>query len=44
MEQNIKSLCNSLLQSVREYGIKDVSMGQYETVCRKIISFASEKG
>lgn len=44
MEQNIKSLCDSLLQSVREYGIKDVSMGQYETVCRKIINFASEKG
>lgn len=44
MEQNIKSLCDSLLQSVREYCIKDVSMGQYETVCRKIINFASEKG
>lgn len=29
---------------IREYGIKEVSMEQYKTVCDKIIRFVSEKG
>lgn len=47
MEQkgwNLRSLSDSLLQSVRDYGIKEVSMGQYETVCKKIVRFAAENG
>ena len=41
---DMQSLSDSLIQSIREYGIKEVSMEQYKTVCNKIIRFASEKG
>lgn len=40
----MKSLSDSLLQLIREYGIKEVSMGQYETTCKKIVRFALEHG
>lgn len=43
-EWDIQSLSDALLQSVRRYGIKEVSMGQYETVCKKIVHFSSEHG
>lgn len=43
-EWDMQSLINALLKSIREYGIKEVSMGQYETVCRKIAHFAAERG
>ena len=43
-EWDMQSLSDALLQSVREYGIKEVSMGQYEAVCKKIVHFSSEHG
>ena len=43
-EWDMQSLSDALLQSVRRYGIKEVSMGQYETVCKKIVHFSSEYG
>lgn len=43
-EWDMQSLSDALLQSVRRYGIKEVSMGQYETVCKKIVRFSSEHG
>ena len=42
-EWDMQSLSNALLQSVRRYGIKEVSMGQYEAVCKKIVHFSSEQ-
>lgn len=41
---DMQSLSESLIQSIREYGIKEVSMEQYKAVCNKIMRFASEKG
>ncbi len=41
---DMQSLSDSLIQSIREYGIRKVSVGQYKTVCNKIIRFAFEKG
>ena len=38
-EWDMQSLSDALLQSVRRYGIKEVSMGQYEAVCKKIVHF-----
>lgn len=43
-EWDMQSLSDVFLQSVRSYGIKEVSMEQYEAVCKKIIRFSSEKG
>ena len=43
-EWDMQSLSDALLQSVREYGIKETSMGQYEAVCKKIVHFSSEHG
>lgn len=34
-EWDMQSLSDALLQSIKEYGIKEASMGQYETVCKK---------
>ncbi len=39
MEQkkwDMQSLSEVLLQSIREYGIEEVSLGQYETVCKRL--------
>lgn len=38
-EWDMQSLSDAFLQSVRRYGIKEVSMGQYEVVCKKIVHF-----
>lgn len=43
-EWDMQSLSDALLQSVRVYGIKKVSMEQYEAVCKKIVRFSSEHG
>ena len=43
-EWDMQSLSDAFLQSVRRYGIKEVSMGQYEVVCKKIVHFSSEHG
>lgn len=37
----MQSLSDALLQLVRRYGIKEVSVRQYETVCKKIVYFSS---
>ena len=34
---DMQSLSESLIQSIREYGIKEVSMEQYKAVCNKIM-------
>lgn len=39
-EWDMQSLSEVFLQSVRNYGIKEVSMEQYEAVCKKIIRFS----
>ena len=43
-EWDIQSLSDVFLQTVREYGIKEVSIAQYETVCKKIVQFSIEHG
>lgn len=43
-EWDIQYLSDVLLQSIRLYGIKETSMGQYETVCKKIVRFSLEHG
>ena len=43
-EWDIQSLSDVFLQTVREYGIKKVSIAQYETVCKKIVQFSIEHG
>lgn len=43
-EWDMQSLSDVLLQSVRRYGIKEVSMRQYEVVCKKIVHFSSAHG
>ncbi|MDE5700476.1 MAG: tyrosine-type recombinase/integrase [Lachnospiraceae bacterium] len=43
-EWDMQSLSDAFLQSVRRYGIKEVSMGQYEVVCKKIVHFSSGHG
>ena len=46
MEQSLKltKLISTLLSETRRYGIKEVSMEQYEVVCRRIMKFADTKG
>jgi len=47
MEQKnleLKYLTDYLLDAVKEYGIKAVSLEQYEVVCRNIIKFATSSG
>jgi len=46
MEQSLKltNLISTLLSETRRYGIKEVSMEQYEVVCRQIKKFADTKG
>lgn len=41
---DLKFLTDFILSSVREYGIKEVSMEQYEVVCRNIIRYSTERG
>lgn len=43
-EWDMQSLSDDLLQSVRRYGIREVSVRQYETVCKKIVHFSSGHG
>ena len=47
MEQlkwELQSLSDALLKTIREHGIKEVSIEQYKTVLKKIVCFASEHG
>lgn len=43
-EWDMQSLSDAFLQSVRKCGIKEISIGQYEAVCRKIVCFSSKNG
>ena len=43
-EWDIQSLSDVFLQTIREYGIKEISIAQYETVCKKIVRFSIEHG
>ena len=38
--QNLQLLTDRLLEEVRNYGILEVSMEQYEYTCRSIVRFA----
>ena len=40
----LQSLSDALLKTIREHGIKEVSIEQYKTVLKKIVCFASEHG
>jgi len=42
--QKLPELIVSLLSGIRKYGIKEISVKQYETICRQIKKFADEKG
>ena len=42
--ESLKPLTEKLLEEVRNYGILEASMEQYEVVCRSIVSFAEENG
>ena len=47
MEQlkwELQSLSDALLKTIREHGIKEVSIEQYKTVLKKIVCFANEHG
>ena len=38
----LQSLSDALLKTIREHGIKEVSIEQYKTVLKKIVCFANE--
>ena len=40
----LQSLSDALLKTIREHGIKEVSIEQYKTVLKKIVCFANEHG
>lgn len=40
----LESLSDALLKAIREHGIKEISIGQYITVLKKIVCFAEEHG
>lgn len=40
MKQELNFLTNTLMKEVAAYGILEVSLGQYRTVCEKIVAFA----
>lgn len=42
--KNLQSLTEQLIEEVKDYGILDVSVPQYENVCRGIVSFARKSG
>ena len=39
-KQELNFLTNTLMKEVAAYGIREVSLGQYQTVCKKIVTFA----
>lgn len=43
-KQELNLLTNSLMKEVAAYGILEVSLGQYLTVCKKIVTFAHSSG
>ena len=43
-KQNLQLLTDKLLEEVRNYGILEVSMEQYECTCQAIVSFAKAAG
>ena len=43
-KQNLQLLTDKLLEEVRNYGILEVSMEQYEYTCRSIVRFAQVAG
>lgn len=44
VNQNLYALLQTLMDAIQDYGIQEISLGQYKTVCRKIESFAKERG
>ena len=44
VNQNLHALLQTLMDAIQDYGIQEISLGQYKTVCRKIESFAKERG
>lgn len=42
--KNMQLLTSKLLEEVRNYGIPEASMRQYETACRSIVNFAKTNG
>lgn len=41
-ERDMQSPRDAPLQTIRRYVIKEVGMGQHETVCKKIVYFSLE--
>ena len=39
-KQELNFLTNTLMKEVAAYGILEISLGQYQTVCKKIVAFA----
>lgn len=44
VNRNLHVLLQTLMDAVQNYGIQKISLGQYETVCRKMGSFAKARG
>ena len=44
MELKLQPLTEELIKGVREYGILEVSIGQYQTVCKSFVKFAELTG
>lgn len=44
MESDLQLLTEKLLSETKNYGILEISMGQYETVCKTIVAFANKQG
>ena len=44
MEKKLQPLAEELIKGVREYGILEVSIGQYQTVCKSFMRYAALTG
>lgn len=44
VKQELNFLTNTLMKEVAAYGILEVSLGQYQRVCEKIVAFAHSSG
>ena len=43
-QMSLNLLVQELLSEIRKYGIKEISMEQYEVVCRSLQKYANRKG
>jgi len=43
-QKQLVTVVDGLLEQVQAYGIKDITVCEYQVVCHKLLSYAQEKG